>query len=50
VTRAQEFLTLSRAESRIKWGSRKPTVPSRFLREMRSEEVLEEEEAEHEEE
>lgn len=49
VTRAQEFLTLSRAESRIKWGTRRPTVPSRFLREMRSEGVLQEEEAEHEE-
>ncbi len=44
VTRAQEFLTLSRAESRIKWGSRRPTVPSRFLREMKSDAVLEAEE------
>ncbi|QDT53177.1 ATP-dependent DNA helicase PcrA [Caulifigura coniformis] len=46
ITRAQEFLTMSRAESRIKWGSRRPTVPSRFLREMRSDEALEAEEAE----
>jgi DNA helicase-2/ATP-dependent DNA helicase PcrA len=37
VTRAQEHLTLSRAESRIKWGSRRPTTPSRFLDEMRME-------------
>jgi len=41
VTRAQEFLTLSRAESRLKWGNRRPTVPSRFLREMQTEAALE---------
>jgi DNA helicase II / ATP-dependent DNA helicase PcrA len=41
VTRAQEFLTLSRAESRIKWGTRRPTIPSRFLREMQSDEAIE---------
>ncbi|MBX3441417.1 MAG: UvrD-helicase domain-containing protein [Planctomyces sp.] len=41
VTRARDHLTLSRAESRIKWGSRRPTIPSRFLDEMRSEEDLE---------
>jgi len=46
ITRAQEFLTMSRAESRIKWGSRRPTVPSRFLSEMRSDEAIEAEEAE----
>ncbi len=44
VTRAQEYLTLSRAESRLKWGTRRPTIPSRFLREMKIEEVSEAEE------
>lgn len=36
VTRAQDHLTLSRAASRIKWGKRRQTIPSRFLREMRT--------------
>ena len=35
VTRAQDFLTLTRAASRIKWGKRRLSVPSRFLKEMR---------------
>ncbi len=35
VTRAQDFLTLSRAASRIKWGKRRLSVPSRFIKEMR---------------
>ena len=35
VTRAQESLTLTRAASRRKWGKPRPTVPSRFLFEMR---------------
>ena len=43
VTRAQDFLTLSRAASRIKWGKRKLSVPSRFLREMRAKASTEEE-------
>ncbi len=36
VTRAQDFLTLTRAVSRIKWGKRRLSLPSRFLKEMRS--------------
>ncbi|MBI5761698.1 MAG: UvrD-helicase domain-containing protein [Planctomycetales bacterium] len=35
VTRARDFLTLSRATERMKWGKRRPSVPSRFLFEMR---------------
>lgn len=35
VTRAQNNLTLTRAASRVKWGKRRQTVPSRFLKEMR---------------
>jgi DNA helicase-2/ATP-dependent DNA helicase PcrA len=34
VTRAREFLTLSFALARRKWGKPQPTVPSRFLFEM----------------
>lgn len=37
ITRAKDFLTLSRAESRFKWGKRRESVPSRFLWEMRNE-------------
>ncbi|WP_437206706.1 ATP-dependent helicase [Planctomicrobium sp. SH664] len=37
VTRAQESLTLTRAESRRKWGKPRPSAPSRFLKEMRGE-------------
>jgi len=43
VTRAQDYLTLTRAASRIKWGKRKLSVPSRFLREMRAKASTEEE-------
>ena len=52
VTRAQDFLTLTRAASRIKWGKRRLSVPSRFLKEMRGQTVqgTEEEEEEEEEE
>ncbi|MFN0052817.1 MAG: ATP-dependent helicase [Planctomycetales bacterium] len=35
LTRARDHLTLTRAQSRIKWGKRRMTVPSRFLAEMR---------------
>lgn len=35
VTRAQDYLTLTRAASRMKWGKRRQSVPSRFLKEMR---------------
>jgi DNA helicase-2/ATP-dependent DNA helicase PcrA len=34
VTRAREFLTLSFALTRRKWGKPQPTIPSRFLYEM----------------
>lgn len=34
ITRAQEFLTISRAAGRRKWGKLRPTKPSRFLYEM----------------
>lgn len=37
ITRAQDYLTLSRAESRMKWGRRRTSLPSRFLFEMRGE-------------
>ena len=42
VTRAQDFLTMSRAASRIKWGKRRLTIPSRFLREMKGSDKEEE--------
>jgi DNA helicase-2/ATP-dependent DNA helicase PcrA len=35
ITRAQEHLTLTRAEARRKWGKLRPSIPSRFLFEMR---------------
>lgn len=38
VTRAQESLTLTRAASRRKWGKPRPSMPSRFLFEMRGSE------------
>ena len=37
VTRARDLLTLTRAASRLKWGKRRPSIPSRFLFEMRGE-------------
>ncbi len=37
VTRAMDHLTLTRAKSRMKWGKRRETVPSRFLFEMQAE-------------
>ncbi|HCO27593.1 MAG TPA: AAA family ATPase, partial [Gimesia maris] len=36
ITRAQDYLTLSRAATRTKWGKKQPTLPSRFLFEMRN--------------
>lgn len=36
ITRAKDYLTLSRAATRTKWGKKQPTLPSRFLFEMRS--------------
>ena len=35
VTRARDHLTITRAGSRMKWGKRRETLPSRFLFEMR---------------
>jgi DNA helicase-2/ATP-dependent DNA helicase PcrA len=37
ITRAQDHLTLTRAAARRKWGKLRPSVPSRFLFEMRAE-------------
>lgn len=34
ITRARDFLSVSYALTRMKWGKRRETVPSRFLREM----------------
>jgi DNA helicase-2/ATP-dependent DNA helicase PcrA len=34
ITRARDFLTISHALTRMKWGKRRESVPSRFLREM----------------
>ncbi|MFN0196586.1 MAG: ATP-dependent helicase [Planctomycetaceae bacterium] len=36
ITRAQDYLTLTRAESRMKWGKRRASPPSRFLDEMQA--------------
>jgi DNA helicase-2/ATP-dependent DNA helicase PcrA len=35
VTRAQQTLTLSFCKGRTKWGKQRPSIPSRFLMEMR---------------
>lgn len=43
ITRAQDYLTLSRAATRTKWGKKQPTLPSRFLFEMRNTDGEEEE-------
>jgi DNA helicase-2/ATP-dependent DNA helicase PcrA len=37
VTRAEDTLTLSLCKSRSKWGKARPSIPSRFLLEMRGE-------------
>jgi DNA helicase-2/ATP-dependent DNA helicase PcrA len=37
VTRAEDRLTLSLVKSRNKWGKARPSIPSRFLLEMRGE-------------
>ena len=37
VTRAQESLTLTFTRARMKWGKPRPSIPSRFLAEMRGE-------------
>lgn len=38
ITRARDYLTISRSETRMKWGKRRESFPSRFLLELRSEE------------
>jgi DNA helicase-2/ATP-dependent DNA helicase PcrA len=35
ITRARDFLTITRAATRMKWGKRRESQPSRFLHEMR---------------
>ena len=40
ITRAQDYLTITRAASRMKWGKRRPSPPSRFLHEMRGEDAI----------
>ena len=40
VTRAKDFLTLSYAKTRMKWGKERPEIPSRFLMEMRGQTEL----------
>ena len=37
VTRAQDTLTLTLCKGRMKWGKPRPSIPSRFLMEMRGE-------------
>ncbi len=37
ITRAMDALTITWSASRMKWGKRRPSVPSRFLFEMRGE-------------
>lgn len=39
VTRAQDFLTLTRSMARTKWGKKRLSIPSRFLHEMFGEDV-----------
>ena len=38
ITRAQDHLTLTRAAARKKWGKKRLSIPSRFIREMRGKE------------
>ena len=37
ITRARDFLTISRSQTRMKWGKRRESIPSRFLIEMQQE-------------
>ena len=39
ITRAMDYLTITRSVSRMKWGKKRPSIPSRFLFEMRGDEV-----------
>lgn len=41
ITRAMDHLTLTRSASRMKWGKRRDSIPSRFLFEMQEEPGLE---------
>ncbi len=41
ITRARDFLMISRAQTRTKWGKRKESIPSRFLLEMQEEDAAE---------
>jgi DNA helicase-2/ATP-dependent DNA helicase PcrA len=36
ITRAMDYLTLTRSKSRMKWGRRRDSLPSRFLFEMQA--------------
>jgi DNA helicase-2/ATP-dependent DNA helicase PcrA len=40
VTRAKDYLTLSYAKARMKWGKERPEIPSRFMMEMRGQTEL----------
>jgi DNA helicase-2/ATP-dependent DNA helicase PcrA len=40
VTRAKDYLTLSYAKARMKWGKERPEIPSRFMMEMRGQNDL----------
>jgi DNA helicase-2/ATP-dependent DNA helicase PcrA len=40
VTRAKDYLTLSYAKTRMKWGKERPEIPSRFMMEMRGQTEL----------
>ncbi len=48
VTRAMNDLTISWAESRMKWGKRQPTLVSRFVAEMRADDAEEDDADENE--
>jgi len=39
ITRARDFLTISRAQTRTKWGKRRESPPSRFLLELEEDEL-----------
>ncbi len=45
ITRAQDHLTLTRAAARRKWGKMRPSTPSRFLFEMKSDGQLDAEQS-----
>ncbi len=45
VTRAKDYLTVSWSQSRVKWGKRRETIPSRFIAEMQADAAAEAESA-----